>query len=68
MNVKETLVLCESILTDLGDLPERAEEFVDGTQVVVLGIKENIERKQIVTDGQARALDNIRSAVDKWMR
>lgn len=68
MNVKETLVLCESILADLEDLPERAEEFVDGTQGIVLGIKENIERKQAVTPGQARALDNIRSAVDKWIR
>lgn len=67
MDFEEAIELCNSILEDIPDLPEIATEFSEGVEETVLGIKGNIERTNMVTAGQEKALGNMRAAVDKWL-
>lgn len=55
------------ILSDLGDLPERAEDFVAGKEPVVSGIVDWVDTNSHVTERQAETLCDIRGKVDRWM-
>ena len=59
---------CESLLAELADLPERAENFVASAEETVLSIQEWIEEHQHVTPAQTKALYNILSGASKWRR
>jgi hypothetical protein len=67
MEPDEALDLAEEILTDLDDLPERAEDFKESVLEKVTGMKDWIEEHQAVTEKMATALQNIRAGVDKWL-
>lgn len=65
--VTSALEMCESILRDLDDLPEAADEFKEGIDDKVSGMREWIKEKNHVTDKMGAALENMRRAVDKWL-
>jgi len=60
--------LCERILLDIDDLPERAEEFAMSCEVTISSILTFIEEQGRVTDKQAEAIENIESGVNRWFR
>jgi len=68
VEAEEALELCESILNDLEELPEEAEDFAASVGEKVSGMQEWIEEKDFVTDKMAEALKNMRHAVDRWRR
>lgn len=64
---EEAKELCEEILAELADLPERAEDFSAGVEERVLSIMEWIEENEHVTEKQIQALKNMREGIDKWL-
>lgn len=60
--------LCEEILAELADLPDRAADFSEGVEERVTSIQEWIEDNQHVTSNMEEALQNIMSGVLKWKR
>lgn len=64
----EALDFCDELLTDLDELPERAEDFRDSVREKVESIRDWVEEHETITERQAEALRNIRAGVDKWLR
>ncbi len=64
----DAILLCDEILDMLDDLPERAQEFSDSIREWVEGINYTILENRRVTENQATALENMKMAVEKWIR
>lgn len=67
MDTQEALELAQSILDDADDVPEEGEDFAASVAIKAEGIMGTIEKTARVTDGQASALRNMRSGLDKWL-
>lgn len=67
MEANEALELANSILKDLGDLPEEAAEFAESVERKVTDMAEWIESKDHCTEKQSTALQNMRAGVDRWL-
>lgn len=65
---EEAIVLCNEILDLLEDMPEAAEEFKDSVEQKVLDMHDWIDKHNHVTDKQMAALENMKGAVEKWIR
>lgn len=63
---KNALDLCETLLQDLDDLPERAEEWAENCDETVRGIQEWIEDNEHVTPKQFETLRKIEASVARW--
>lgn len=68
MDYEEALEFADDLLRDLEELPERAEEFRDGVQEKVEGMREWMMEHEAVTDKMVTALENMRAGVDKWLK
>jgi len=68
MDHEEAIEYADEILSDLDNLPERAEEFAESVREKVEGMKDWMEEHQAVTEKMVAALQNIRGGVDKWLR
>lgn len=64
---QEAIEFCKELLSDLEDLPERAEEFVDSVTEKVTSMMEWIEENEHVTDKMQDSLRNMRRGCDRWM-
>jgi hypothetical protein len=67
MDYEEAIEYAEYILSDLDDLPERADAFADSVREKVTGMKAWMEEHQRVTEKMVTALQNIRGGVDRWL-
>lgn len=63
----DALAFCKELLSDLDDLPERAEDFAHSVQEKVESMSEWIDSNSTVTDRMSAALENIRRGVDRWL-
>lgn len=61
-----TLEMGEEILEMIDELPSRAQDFGESAADTVRSIMESIESRGFATQGQAVALGNIQSGVEKW--
>lgn len=68
MDHEEAIGYAEDILSDLDDLPERAEDFRESVREKVEGMKDWMEEHQAVTDKMIAALENMRAGLNKWLR
>jgi hypothetical protein len=66
MDWEDALELCESILSDLEELPNHAFRFYEGIKGKVLSIQDWVEENEHITDKQAQALENMHEGVRKW--
>jgi hypothetical protein len=64
---EEALDLGHSILDDLEELPERAEDFAASVEEKVRDILATIELGQHCTPGQWQALENLAAGVRRWL-
>jgi hypothetical protein len=68
MDYEESIELADDILSDLEELPERAEDFRDSVREKVEGMREWMMEHEAVTDKMVSALQNIRNGLDRWLR
>lgn len=66
--VDEAYSLINEIQELAGDMPERAEEFVDSVVNKALEIKVTIERKSQATPNQIQALRNMLNGMKRWIK
>lgn len=64
----EMIELCNKILENINELPEKAEDFADSFREKVEFIRDWIIENEMVTDHQHEALLNIEAGVSKLMR
>lgn len=67
MDYEEAIEYAEHILSDLDDLPERAEDFAESVREKVTGMKSWMVEHRRVTEKMITALQNIRGGVDRWL-
>lgn len=58
---------CDRILDACEDVPERGEDFASSVMEKVESIREVIVKHDRVTEGQLSALDNMETAVGRWV-
>lgn len=63
----EALTFCRELLSDLDELPERAEDFAHSVKEKVEGMEEWIDSNSAVTERMQGALLNMRGGVDRWL-
>ena len=66
-DIEEAIALAKSILEDIEELPEVAEDFAASVGEKAASIIEWIEEHDHVTDGQIMALENMRDGIDRWL-
>jgi len=64
---REAVDIANSILADLEELPESADDFGESVGEKVRSMREWIERNNHVTSRQRSALENMRAGTDRWM-
>jgi len=64
--VEKFLGYAEDVLSDLDDMPEKANSFAESAKELILGIMNNIETYNRVTFKQREAVENIEEAVENW--
>ncbi len=65
--IEEALSQCDTILGMIEDLPMEADDFGESVGEKVRGIRATIEKRQIVTEPQQIALNNMQSGVENWL-
>lgn len=63
----EGLAICDSILEDISEMPDRAMDFAESIMGKVSSMKESIEKYGNATPKMINALQNMRHAQLKWM-
>jgi hypothetical protein len=59
--------LCTSILDDMEDMPDEADEFAESVSSKVKSMQESIEKYSSATPKMLLALQNMRAAQLKWL-
>lgn len=67
MEPTDAVDLCERILKDLDEIPEKGWDFAESVREKVYGIKDWILEHDKVTEPQADSLKNMKEGVDKWL-
>ena len=65
--VREFVALCDSILDDLDEMPDKAEEFTESVREKVSGMRETASTKNFATAKMIAAAENMRGGVDRWL-
>ncbi len=63
----EAVEQCDRILRDCEDVPERGEDFASSIMEKVESIRDWIVKHDNVTEKQLDSLDNMESAVGRWI-
>lgn len=66
--VEKILAQCDSILHRIEELPFEGEDFGSSVAEKVEGIRETIEDRGFVTEGQRHAINNMEDGVERWFR
>lgn len=67
MEATDAIDLCERILTDIDEIPERGWDFAESVREKVEGIKDWVLEHDTVTEPQADSLKNMEEGVGKWL-
>lgn len=62
-----TLEDIEDALTSVEELPDRAEEFANSVDEKLRSMHEWITKNEHTTEPQQNAVDNMASAIRKWL-
>ena len=68
MGQDEAIELCDEILSELDELPDRAGDFADSVREKVESIQAFAEERGYITEAQADALLNMQRGVQRWRR
>ena len=66
--VDDFLEQIDEVLERIDNMPDRAAEFGESVGATVRGIAETVEHTGVVTDAQARAVNNIAAGVGRWFK
>jgi len=64
---EEGLTLCDTILNDISEMPDKAMDFAESIMNKVSSMKESIEKYGNATPKMIAALQNMRHGQLKWM-
>lgn len=67
-NWEDFIADCDTLLEELDELPERAEDFADSVREKVSGMRGWVEENEHVTEKMVTALHNMIDGAARWNR
>ena len=68
MDVEDFLELCNEAIRDCERVPERGADFAGSVQDKIESMMDYAEEHDHVTERMADALENMHTAIRKWLR
>lgn len=63
----EVIDYCEETLNLIADLPDEADDFAFSVEKKITSIRDWVSEHKRFTEKQVKALENMRSGIEKWL-